>query len=525
VNEAESAARGTDEGFELTRPFSPRKELAWTAVIPSEHAAALADRRAAVVLFENERRLGPSNAMEADICSTGRGLYAVWTNEVCFSTSDGSDPNMNQRRYRLVLPRADIGGQRPSVDLPWTRPDRPLGCAVIGLGARGFSFAREMSLLPGVELRWLVDASHDRLLFSRDRLALPDTPLTSDVGRALRDPAVDAVFIAVPDYLHRPFAVAAFEAGKHVFLEKPVATTSADGWSIMQAWRRSGRVLQLGYVLRDTPFYSEVRRIVREGRLGHIHSVILTDHLGIAHGASYMRRWHRDSSKSGGLMVHKGCHDLDLACWLFDTQPSLVSSFGGLSTFGRSAPARFCSQCPEEAICLYRDEGAYEDRMPQQRADPARFGLDLCVFAEDKDIVDNQVVNFELRNGARGTFTLAVNNPRGSQRRISIFGEAGKLEGDFNQNHLELSTDPGVPSGWSVENADEAGHGGGDRRILRSFLDACLGRREPEVRTEADAMRGLVFAQAAEQSREFGTIVRVSDDLMALSSMAGSQDQ
>ena len=391
--------------------------------------------------------------------------------------------------------------------------ERPFRCALLGAGARGISIARSLTRLAGIELRWLVDQSEERLELCRERLRNPKIELATDAERAITDPDVDAVFITVPDFLHRPLATAAFAAGKHVFLEKPVATTLADGWAVIEAWRNSGRVLQLGYVLRAAPFYRELRRVLADGLLGRIHTIQLTDHLGVMHGATYMRRWHRHSANSGGLMVHKGCHDLDLVCWLLDTQPTRVSSFGGLFTFNRPAPARYCSQCPEQGICDYRDVAAYEDRTPAERADPSRFDLDLCVFAEDKDIVDNQIVAFELSNGARGSFSLAVQNPRGSQRRISVLGEMGKLEGDFEQARIEVSINAGPPESWTVREAKNGGHGGGDTRILRDFLDACLGRCEPELRTAEDAMRGLVFALAAEKARLSESPAVISRDL------------
>ena len=194
--------------------------------------------------------------------------------------------------------------------------------------------------------------------------------------------------------------MAAFEAGKHVLLEKPLATTLADALAIVRAWKASGRVLQIGYVLRETLFYQAVRRVVAEGALGAVHAVRLTDDLGVVHGASFMRRWHRKAANSGGLIVHKGCHDLDMVCWLLDDRPARVASFGGAELFARPAPAPFCSVCPERDVCPYVDTGAFEARTPAQKADPTAFGLDICVFGEGHDIVDNQVVAFEMAGGS-----------------------------------------------------------------------------------------------------------------------------
>jgi predicted dehydrogenase len=397
---------------------------------------------------------------------------------------------------------------------PWTAPDRPIRCAIIGVGARGSSFAKRLQALEGVELRWLADLSRDRLDACQDRLADPQPRATTAPDEAIVDPEVDAVFITVPDFLHRAPAVAAFKAGKHVFVEKPLATNLADARAILAAWRASGRVLQLGYVLRETPFYRAARRIVAGGLLGRVHGLRLTDDLGVVHGASFMRRWHRLAAHSGGLMVHKGCHDLDLVCWLTNSQPARVASFGGAELFARPAPAPFCSVCPERGFCPYVDKGAYEARTPAQAADPTAFGLDICVFGAGHDIVDNQVVAFELANGARGSFNLGMQNPHGSRRTLSVVGENGRLDGVFDAGEFTVFTNDGAPSfAWSAKGVPAGGHRGGDAGALRVFLDACAGRAPPEVTDPADALRGLVFALAAEKSRRRGRVVRVRKDL------------
>lgn len=390
----------------------------------------------------------------------------------------------------------------------------PLGCAIIGLGARGASFARRLSRFEGIELKWLADLSQDRLAARAEGLIGAAPRLTQDAARALGDPAVEAVFITVPDHLHRDMAVAAFTAGKHVFLEKPLATTLADALAVVGAWQASGRVLQLGHVLREAPFYRAARAVIAEGRLGRIHAIRLTDDLGVVHGASYMRRWHRRSAHSGGLMVHKGCHDLDLICWLLDTRPTRVASFGGARIFARPPPAPFCSACPERPHCPYQDTGAYEARTPAEAADPTAFGLDACVFTPEPEIVDNQVVAFELASGARGSFSLAMRNPHGSERTLSVLGENGRLDGNFDQGKFEVATNDGAARRrWSAKGASRSGHGGADEGALRAFLEACLGRVAPQPMTPDDALRGLVFALAAEDSRRRSVAVEVDEAL------------
>ena len=507
----------------LLPPFASRRGAGWTARLPPDALAEPPERRTAMALWEDNRRLGPGNAMEADICALGRGRYAVWPNEVCFSSSDGTNPNTNGRRYSLLLrsilksalaegPTGRPRRRRRTAEMTWVPPSGRFA-------ARCWGPARGASASPAASPDWLGSNFAGWWTNQRIGSVVPRAPaqseieLATDAERAITDPGVDAVFITVPDFLHRPLATAAFAAGKHVFLEKPVATTLADGWAIIEAWRNSGRVLQLGYVLRAAPFYRELRRVLADGLIGRIHTIQLTDHLGVMHGATYMRRWHRHSANSGGLMVHKGCHDLDLVCWLLDTQPTRVSSFGGLFTFNRPAPARYCSQCPEQGICDYRDVAAYEDRTPAERADPEPLRprpLRFCRRQGHRRQPGRRVRVVEWRPRL---LHLGSAEPTGSQRRISVLGEMGKLEGDFEQARIEVSINAGPPESWTVRDAKNGGHGGGDTRILRDFLDACLGRCEPELRTAEDAMRGLVFALAAEKARLSDGPAVVSRDL------------
>jgi len=209
-------------------------------------------------------------------------------------------------------------------------------------------------------------------------------------------------------------------------------------------------------------------------------------------------------------MVHKGCHDLDLACWLLDAEPEQVASLGQATLFARPAPAAFCSRCPERGECPYVDTGAYEARSPAEADDPTAFGLDRCVFGGDKDIVDNQVVMFRMNTGALGVFTLAMQNPGVSERTISIIGEHGRLDGAFERGAFEVRTNDGAaPLSWQAPRVRRGGHGGGDERALRGFLDACLDRPSPDLIDVKDALRGLMFAFAAEEARKGGTMARI----------------
>src|SRR5262245_40137670 len=99
--------------------------------------------------------------------------------------------------------------------------DRPLRVAVAGLGYWGPNIARNFAPLPDVELAWCCDAHHDTR--SRAAAMFPRTRSTGDLDEVLADDTVDAVALATPVPTHAPLAIRALEAGKHCFVEKPMA--------------------------------------------------------------------------------------------------------------------------------------------------------------------------------------------------------------------------------------------------------------------------------------------------------------
>ena len=513
----------TGKTWALAPPFRPSGAVGWIADLPPElHGLTDTNEepfRSRLRLFENGRPLGPPHNVHETLGALGGGRFSFWDRVVYFSSADNSDPNANGRAYSAALlspqPVTAVGVSGSSTS---SKPEWPLRCVVIGLGNRGMWLGRLAQSLGDSEIAWAIDQSEERVaeavkVFGREAQG------ATDISAALLDPNVDAVFVTVPDYLHREIAESAFRAGKHVFLEKPLATTAADAKAILSAWQQSGRVLQLGYVLRQAPFYAAIKETLRRGLLGPVRIASLAEQLDVRHGGTFMRRWHAQSSKSGGLIVHKGCHDLDIICWLLDGWPRRVSSFGGLDTFAGPAPAPFCSQCGRRDVCPYVDNGLHERRTPDEATDPTAYGLDRCVFRADKDIVDNQVVSFVLDNGVRGTFYLGMQGPLRSERRITLIGDDARLDGIFEDGRFTVTfTDPKrKPLLWSADARSRGGHGGGDRITMLEFLNACAGRAPAPVVDSQEAIRGLIFALAAERARREEIVVRLDQGDFALS--------
>jgi predicted dehydrogenase len=149
-------------------------------------------------------------------------------------------------------------------------PDR-VAVGVVGLGYWGPNLARNFASLPDAELRWCCDAEES----VRDRIAwrFPRTRFTADLDDLLSDPALDAVVLATPVPTHAAVAVRVLEAGKHCFVEKPLAQSVADAERAVGAARASGRVLMVGHLLQYHPGVNKLKEIADSGELGDIHYI------------------------------------------------------------------------------------------------------------------------------------------------------------------------------------------------------------------------------------------------------------
>jgi predicted dehydrogenase len=101
-----------------------------------------------------------------------------------------------------------------------------------------------------------------------------NTPATyEDYHELLANASIDAVFIMTPEHLHRDMAIAALRAGKHVYLEKPLAHTIEEGFDIVREWKKSGKIVQVGTQNRSSSLYKKAKELVKEGMIGDVHFV------------------------------------------------------------------------------------------------------------------------------------------------------------------------------------------------------------------------------------------------------------
>ncbi len=286
--------------------------------------------------------------------------------------------------------------------------------------------------------------------------------VTADYRELLARDDVDAVFVTSPDYCHEAHAVAAAEAGKHVYLEKPMAITTAGCDRILRAARKAGVRLYLGHNMRHFPVVVKMRELIRSGAIGEPKTAWCR-HFVCYGGDAYFKDWHAERRLATGLLLQKAAHDIDVLHWLCGGYTRRVAAMGGLTVYDRIT-----------------------DRHPPEQRGDASWSLDNWPPLSQTqlnpviDVEDISMMLMELDNGVFASYQQCHFSPDG-WRNYTVIGTEGRVE--------NFGTVPGertVVRLWNRRchyNPDgdeqfefpplEGGHGGADPRIVAEFVRYC----------------------------------------------------
>ena len=295
---------------------------------------------------------------------------------------------------------------------------------------------------------------------------------------------VDWVFIGSWNAVHARQAIAALQAGKNVFCEKPLATTFEDCLAVQHAVEKSSRVFAFGLVLRYSPHYQKIRELVQAGQVGRIISFEFNETLGFNHGGYIFGNWRRQSANAGSHLLEKCCHDLDLMNWITGSLPIRAASFGGKDFF-----------IPSHEHHIER-LGRNADGKPAYGTwdDPHR----VSPFSGGSDIVDNQVAILQYAQGARATFH--TNCKAGiPERRLYLCGTEGAIRADAITGAIELQRIGHETKIEMIPTGVSGSHAGGDEIMARGLVETLLEGREPMASVE-DGVRSAVVAFAIDQA-------------------------
>jgi predicted dehydrogenase len=368
--------------------------------------------------------------------------------------------------------------------------NEPVRLGVIGCGRRMRVLGEHlMAVRAPFQVSGLYDPAPEAIEAYRQEVSA-DASGYGSVEELLADPQLEWVMVGSPNHLHREHVVAAFEQGKHVFSEKPVATTLEDHLAIRDAWRRSGCRFMLGFTLRYSPHYRRIKKLVDEGRIGRIMSLEFNETLSFNHGGYIMGGWRRFRDRAGPHVLEKCSHDVDIVNWLVQDRVTEVASFGGRDFF-----------VPDNAGAIGRLGRDHEGRDAYRTWQGPG---DENPFTSEKDIVDNQVAILQFRGGARATFhtNLTAGIP---ERRMSIVGTEGTIRSDVLSGSIEVAQ-----VGFSQSPQDESTgyggiHGGGDPFLCEHLAQSMTTDNVPTTGLEA-GIDAAVVCFGIDQALQSGTV-------------------
>jgi predicted dehydrogenase len=199
--------------------------------------------------------------------------------------------------------------------------NRPLGWALIGCGGAGNGHAQWASSTPDVEVRGFCDVQTDSA--QRFHKQYGGEYHTTNPERVFADPTVDIVSIATSHSSHAELAVAAFNAQKHLFLEKPMAMTTADCLRIYEAMKSANKKLMIDFSIRFSGAARAIKDRLHPPKVSHGQCMM---------GRADLSRWRWHPEEGGGPLYDVGVHAVDLLCWIHDAVPVEVYAVGGQIT-------------------------------------------------------------------------------------------------------------------------------------------------------------------------------------------------
>ncbi len=317
------------------------------------------------------------------------------------------------------------------------------------------------------------------------------TPKFDNLEQMLAETKPDLFFIGSPNSFHLEHIKMGLDAGVRIFTEKPVVTTKEDTMELAALLAEHGtdRVM-VGLVLRYSQHVVDLRAILDE--LGPIVSLEANEHIAPYHGAFFMRDWRRMVSWSGGFMLEKCCHDLDIYNMVTGSRPTKVASFGGRKSF---VPDNAPTANVENEIMHHK---------------PSMWNNVDDAFHSDGDIIDHQTAILHYQNGASLAFHTNLNVPD-EHRRFCVMGTHGMAEGDFVRGNLRATARDGSVIAdhdyTQMDSARASAHYGADHMMVDDIVAFLKGDTETLPVGVVDALEAGLVAMALDEARVTGSMV------------------
>ncbi len=345
----------------------------------------------------------------------------------------------------------------------------------------------------------------------------------------------DVMIITMPDHLHYVPCMKAMEMGYDVLLEKPMAQTAQQCRDILDMTRKTGRIVAVCHVLRYSPYFIKMKKLIEEGAVGALISVQHMEpieHIHMSH--SYVRgNWH-DSKLTTPIILAKSCHDLDILRWMIGKESKSIVAMGNLKWFRQeNAPGgstdRCMNGCAAESSCpysamkiYYRERGwLYVFDLPEEKEKQGDSILEYlrttnygrCVYRMENDQPDHYITSIQFDDDITASFSMEAHTSYGG-RRTRVMGSMGDMVGDMEELTInDFRTGKSitlVPKAEDVENYKNSGHGGGDWLLMRDFVTA-VANQDPKYLTSTidQSIESHLMGFAAEDSRKTNKVIGI----------------
>ncbi len=380
-----------------------------------------------------------------------------------------------------------------------------LRIGIIGVTGRGSMAEHWHSPEGRSELAGGMDVSQKALAEFREKHG-KNLPVTTSVDELLELPDMDAVAVMSPDWTHEEYVIRAFEAGKHVFCEKPMAITTEGCDRMLQAWKDSGKKFMIGFNMRYMNIFRTMKEIADSGTIGEI-KVVWCRHF-VGHGGRwYFHDWHGSSRNSTGLPLQKASHDIDMIHWITEQYCSSISGFGSLDYYGGDRPDELtCPVCDEKETCPESQIGIKGGGHANQ--------MEMCAFRREIDVEDSSTIMMQLDGGVQATYMQCHYSPD-YWRNYTFIGTEGRMENldDHSKVIVKLRdrskrTRNLADRVYEVKPA-RGGHGGADPLICRDFVDMVLDGKTPVATPLAGRMSVAAACAGTESVRNGSKVVPV----------------
>ena len=423
-------------------------------------------------------------------------------------------------------------------------PSAKLRVALVGTGIRGTTFWGKRLLdeySEILEFVGLCDINPGRLAFAKGYIGA-DCPLFSDFDGMVREARPELVIVTTKDSTHHEFIIKALEMGCDVLTEKPLTTDAVKCQAILEAERRSGRNLIVGFNYRWSPYNTRIKELLMQNAVGKVTSVDFHWYLNTYHGASYFRRWHGLMSGGGSLWVHKATHHFDLLNWWLNSEPEEVFAYGDLEHYGKNGPFRGsnCRSCDHKQDCAYywdilQDEFSTDLYVKNEHHDG--YIRDNCLFREEIDIYDKMSAQIRYANNVVANYSLTTYSPfegwriafNGTEGRLEAWldipYQTGELIGQDEMHSREMQQTQAedlvkepiiVHKLWKDFETvrvpfDRSGHGGGDK-LLQDRIILTSAEPDPFERPAGsrDGAMSVLIGIAARESIQSGQAVKIA---------------